>query len=615
MAEEVEIVGVDGGAASEATLRRLLDAIRSANAGGETRNNVQGNYNRALRDGVRVTSNFNDSVDGATTSVEALGNAVPRFVKFIALLVEAGAALVTATAGFSKELMMGGREIGDFVKYVPVLGEQLQDFAGIFTAYTNNLREASEMGASFGNDIMGMSMAAARAQMPLEEFSSLITNNSETLRQLGTTTTNGALRLSQLTKGVRLGTESLMGLGFTTEQLNEGTASFIRIQARSGRLQQMSDTELINGTQSYLKEMDLLSKITGKSRKELQNDMEKTASEANVLVMMQKMGHEEKQRFLSNMTMVDTLLGEDMGNAFKDLADGVAQTDLGKKLESLNSPLGDLARQSAAGNITTAEFNEKLKTVGPELLQFATSMGAAGTSALMTQAGFAEMMASLSTTVVNSQRLADASDAAAEQMSGDKLSEKLLGFNQEIDTARSNITEAWLDTKIFARTKDAILLTVTGLTTFNNYLSGKSANGLKDFDNGLQKFLDMDMFGLLTKDKPATVTSNPQLTERGGRPQPGVVANSPPRIPNPSVVSAPDTTEDTVDTDNTAPGNTGQQEAMSTQNTSPTSNKPVNTAKADEQISATKENTQIMRDLVTEAKTTNRLLGKGQRIA
>tara|TARA_R110000851_G_scaffold56741_2_gene132408 strand:+ start:30770 stop:32593 length:1824 start_codon:yes stop_codon:yes gene_type:complete len=504
MAEEVEIIGVDGGPASEATLKKLLEVTKKSSPSGSG-SKVQDNYNKALKNGVKVTKDFNKNTKEATESVEALGNAVPGFIKKLGLVAMAAGAAAGLVKNFSQELLVGGRNVEDFVKHMPIIGGLAADLTGMFTQATENLRQSADIGASFGNDIMGMTRAAAAAQMPLEEFSSLVANNTTTLRQLGSTSTNGALRLSQLTKSVRLGDEQLMNLAFSTEALNEGTASYIRLQAQSGRLQSMSDAELIAGTQGYLKEVDLLAKITGKSRKATQDDMEKTAAEANVLVMMQDMNDKEKKNFLGNITMVDELLGQDMGNAFKDLADGVAQTDLAKKLEALNSPLGNLARQARSGEISQGEFAEKLKTVGPELLSFAKSMGGAGTSALMTQSGFAEALGSLAQVTANAGRVGNAADALAEQLQGDKFSQSMLGFNQDIDSTRAKITEAFLTSNVFDKTKVVVGGAVDGLVKFNNYLADKSVVGLELFDKGLSKILENDYFKNLMDGKVAEI--------------------------------------------------------------------------------------------------------------
>jgi hypothetical protein len=615
MAEEVEIIGVDGGPASEATLKKLLEETKKASNSGSVKN-VQRAYNDALKNGVKVTKDFSKKTEEATKQVEALGDVVPGFIKTIGSLMSAAGAAAGLVKNFSTELMFGGRNIEDFAQHIPAIGEAAKDFMGMFTQNTETLRQSADIGAAFGNDIMGMSRAAANAQMPLEEFSSMVANNTDTLRQLGSTSTNGALRLSQLTKSVRLGDEQLMNLAFSTEELNEGTASYIRLQARSGRLQSMSDQELIAGTQSYLKEVDLLAKITGKSRKATQDDMEKTAAEANVLVMMQDMNDKEKKNFLGNITMVDELLGQDMGNAFKDLADGVAQTDLAKKLESLNSPLGDLAREARSGQISQAEFADRLKTVGPELLDFAKSMGGAGTSALMGQAGFSEALGSLAQVTANAGRVGNAADALAEQMQGDKFSQSMLGFNQSIDTARANLQLAFLDSATFDKTKEAMALVVDGVGDFTNAVSDGAVSVLGDFDDLLTKVVNSKFFRkLLGEDVGGLVTnkSNPnQINPDTNQPrsQDSVLAENP--------VARLTASKEEQDKANAARDardaqqqqkfarstqNTQEKEAMAAQKASPNANKSVNTSTSNDsqaQLASMQESNELTKKVLAE---------------
>jgi hypothetical protein len=488
MAEEVEIIGVDGGPAAEATLKKLLEETKKASKPGSG-DKIQQNYNTALKKGVKVTSKLSSSTKLAS---KALGKLPGPIGTVISGLAELAGALVSSALGFSKELAFGGREVEDFAQHIPLVGKELGKLASMATSQTNVFRDASEVGASFGNDILGMKFAAAAAKMPLEEFASLVSNNSTSLHMLGANITQGALRLSKLTEGVRFGDKQLMQLGLTTEQLNEGTASYIRMQGQSGRLQQMSDQELIAGTQSYLKEVDLLAKLTGTSRKEQQELMEARIQEANVQAMLSKLGKDEVLNFQSNMNMVDAILGKEVGGAFKDLADGVAQTDIGKKMQALSPQFAELAKQASTGAVSQEEFKERLKTMGPEFIKLRDSMGGAGVSALMSQAGFAEIFANLHKFEENMNSLTTATGAAADQAKRDPLSIAMSEFSQNIDTVRGNLITAFGNTEAFEGMKKGFAATVNGITTTAEAFGNWGETGLTLLDKIYQAVRDFN---------------------------------------------------------------------------------------------------------------------------
>ena len=119
-------------------------------------------------------------------------------------------------------------------------------------------------------------------------------------------------------------------------------------------------------------------------------------------------------------------------------------------------------------------------------------------------------------------------------------------------------------------------------------------------------------------DKSATVATAPDVVTRGGLPMPVAPQSRNVGPPNSPVALETDNIEVNADAVTAAvgtPARPSKQETADAQKMQPPANKPVNTSKADEQISATRENTLAVRQLVTETQTTNRLISKGHRIA
>jgi hypothetical protein len=141
--------------------------------------------------------------------------------------------------------------------------------------------------------------------------------------------------------------------------------------------------------------MDALhvTKLTCMSRKEMEQTMARQAQEANVNAMLSKLSRDELKNFQANLAQASEL-GPELEGAFKDLADGVAQTDLGKTLAAMSPEFKKFTEDSAKGRVTSAEFQDRLKKIAPNLEKFRDDMGGAGSSALMGQAGFGELLSS-----------------------------------------------------------------------------------------------------------------------------------------------------------------------------------------------------------------------------
>ena len=131
-------------------------------------------------------------------------------------------------------------------------------------------RDLSKAGAGFSNDIVGMTAAAAGTRMPLSEFAGVIAKNAENLSGFGGNVTRGAEEFSRLSKRMfddyAPNTDQLRQMGLANKDLNE----LLMIQSVSTRAKMKDgdekDRKLIENAMALGAEMDLMAKLTGKSR-------------------------------------------------------------------------------------------------------------------------------------------------------------------------------------------------------------------------------------------------------------------------------------------------------------------------------------------------------------
>jgi hypothetical protein len=279
----VEIPGIGNveakNAASESTLRELLKVMqdikkdskksrdedqkyydeekKGGGKGGGGGGNAAGKLGQALGGMLRTTQQL-------TGGFFALGAATTNIIQSFA---NAGDTFSGAAAVFSK---------------IPVLGGIFGAVAAAADKVLGSFQSATAGGATFGGSINEFAGSASAAGMTMDKFGSLIARNSEALMTLGGTTEDGAKRFSQMSKEIRgsqIGAQ-LYGLGMTTEQVNQGMATYMKVYGASGALQNKSTKELAQGAGQYLKELDALAKITGQSREELQKEQEARMKDA-----------------------------------------------------------------------------------------------------------------------------------------------------------------------------------------------------------------------------------------------------------------------------------------------------------------------------------------------
>tara|TARA_B110000503_G_scaffold36752_1_gene60118 strand:+ start:899 stop:4087 length:3189 start_codon:yes stop_codon:yes gene_type:complete len=440
----IKNVGKDG-VASEVTLQRLVSTLeKSKGLDDKSRKNLEG-LARASKNTKESLKSFSDEIEKTTSIMEDVGNTLKKAFTLESFGKVLGFAAGTAT-NFGKEMAKGSVELGDFAQHIPVLGGSLGMLTQFFQDGLDTFRNLSDVGAGFGNSLIELRRQAASSGLNLDQFSSMISNNSDRLRLLGGTASQGAAQFSQLSKQLRVGSfgDKLMNMGYTMEELNEGLGDYIQLQSRNGTLQNMSQQQLVEGSQNYLTEIDKLARVTGQSRKAIAAEMQQNMQKANLQALMANMTEKQAIEFNAGLAAVrKTMPG--FGDAIEDLADGIPQTALGKKLAALSPAVADAAAAFGRGDINSTEFMSSLKNVGgPALLEFVNGLDAGQRSALLQQEGFSELLGSVHQMrdFVNSKF--DPKKAAEEQARQDKINTGMATFQQRIEEVRQKLVEAFI---------------------------------------------------------------------------------------------------------------------------------------------------------------------------
>ena len=481
LADEIEIVNVGGdGVASEATLKQLLAAMNKMGGGGAGGSSAEAKVkklaNEATAAGTSATKENVSATDKSTTSKHKAAKATNELSERMGRLSAQGVkSLASSLYNLGNEIVTGtSSELANFAQHVPVVGTHLAALASIVDQSVSTYRDLSQTGASFNGSLVEMQTAAANSGMYLDEYAGFLKANSQTLAMFGGSVTEGALRFNKMNKAMKSTGDfaGLTNLGFTVEQINEGMTEYIELQATQGRMAGRSNRDLAAGASRYMSELDKLSKLTGKSRQELAEGMMADSKKANINALLATMDQDQRESFLGTMQAVEGVLPGFKG-AIEDLADGVAQTDLGQLLQSLSPAIAEAAAALGRGELTQAEFMGKLKNEGgPALQDYVKSLSAAEVSALQNVEGFGELFGSMSdmNKFIDSQF--DPAAAEAEQNAAKARADKLMQFDNTIREVREKIKVALLDSGIFDLLLGSIGMVADGVTSIATAISG-----------------------------------------------------------------------------------------------------------------------------------------------
>ena len=217
--------------------------------------------------------------------------------------------------------------LGSTVKYATAqmgtLGQSIGYAAStLLDALADNVdfyRQLSTVGATAGQSISDLRRVSGLTGLTMGQLTQAVAAAQGNLALLGGTAGQGFQRFSQalieLSQGETF--EKLTGLGFTMDRIAEGAGEYLEIQTQLGRTQTMTSRELASGADEYLTNLDLLTRLTGKNRDMLAQEMKQNAADSRLKLQMAGMDQKQQaviQRALSLTDKGSQELGQSLRN-------------------------------------------------------------------------------------------------------------------------------------------------------------------------------------------------------------------------------------------------------------------------------------------------------------
>lgn len=236
---------------------------------------------------------------------------------------------------FAEKAASGTAKLSDFYAAFKDLPLFIGDIASLFSriiAYSERLltsyQNLTKVGATFGGNLFQMAQQAARAYMTVDEFSKVITENSQIFANMGSTVQSGINRFVEIQRTM-MGpgspySKQILGLGFTFSEAAQSTATFIKMQGSAANLAKMSNQEIMRGAFESAKELDRLSIVTGKHRDVLQKEIDEVQGEEAYQQFLASIADPEVRKAITTGVAEMTALGgKEVGKRAKQFMMGM----------------------------------------------------------------------------------------------------------------------------------------------------------------------------------------------------------------------------------------------------------------------------------------------------
>jgi len=305
----------------------------------------------------KLTKELNAEIDDSIEALEKFQKSAKAGVGVMGLLTKAfnflkDAVVSVATAGIKTGLAFSDttkaiNSVEDFIDAgfgdIPMLGKVTKELAREIDSNVEAFSQLAKTGATFGSSIVMLRRAAADAVLPLGKFTDLIGTNSGLLAKLFGSVDQGIPQIVGLTSRLRDITENEFAkFGLTLDDTSGFLTTFLELERARGNLNNLSQAQLLQGTREYTKNLVTLSKLTGQSVDELNN---------------QNMAMAADGVFQSQLTNMNATDAKTLSLGIGALPGPLAQ--LAKEVIGLGAPISDTSRELTA--LSGGAFNDAIK--------------------------------------------------------------------------------------------------------------------------------------------------------------------------------------------------------------------------------------------------------------
>lgn len=222
----------------------------------------------------------NDGIDtsDAQKAINSQSAQTKKLVKGTKGLAEAfGNTAITFATGLPS-LKDSFESTGKFGKAIGYLEGQL----GVFN-------DMSQYGVTFSGELDKMTTMTTAARMTQEQLTKTIKAGQGDFQLFGATANQGLQTFlknqANFYDTMPLAATSLRRLGMSTEEINESMLTYDKISRLNNRRDQRNNIERNASAAAFAEEMDMMAKLQGRSRKELQKEMEARAREGRIIAL------------------------------------------------------------------------------------------------------------------------------------------------------------------------------------------------------------------------------------------------------------------------------------------------------------------------------------------
>lgn len=343
-------------ASSEELLQRLINVVAkedSINRLSKALSGEAGKMSEAAKQMADASNNSQGVLKNAVKDVSGtLTATADASVNLTGKLLHGGVRINDVTGELANSLEKAAIGGGVFTGFVSKGANIVDKLANNVQQSVTQLNQLSDTGASFNNDLVTLAVTSRQARMTQEEYVEFVKKTGPALAGLSGGITDSQISFARFrdtlaTSGVE---SDLTKLGYSSVEASEALAFNLEINRRVTNDDAASRAQAAQNTRELATEMDLMAKLTGKSRKEQQDEIRQRQTQGDVQARIRLLEAKGITTAAQDFAKLSTIAQEG-GAAFQDLtqqlyASDRPVSDTAKKNMSLFGEAGQMAAKA-----------------------------------------------------------------------------------------------------------------------------------------------------------------------------------------------------------------------------------------------------------------------------
>jgi len=283
---------------------------------------LQGSSNRlatGLSSALSVGTGFVSGLTSLTASIygadKAFSSVIPTLSFITNTFTKSVTAAGTVLSGISVKGFSFGRASEAAAAGVAATFEVLSDVIKFqiesAQKVSDQFQELTKVGATFGGSIGTMGAIAKELRIPLLQFGRVITSNVESLSKLGVGITDAGARVVSFGMDLYDQEDTLLALYGSIENISEGVADFMALQAGLGKAQTTDYNAQRNSIKEYLIRQKELTAITGQSADALKKAEEERRKDLAYQLKVSRMSTTAQANISEGFAIAQTKFGDE----------------------------------------------------------------------------------------------------------------------------------------------------------------------------------------------------------------------------------------------------------------------------------------------------------------